>query len=67
MPILPHAAAAAGISAGHVKRLFLHAAEAWTRRRIRGGQCSGEGLIDAVRDRLVKCEASRKRGKATGP
>jgi hypothetical protein len=55
-----------GTSAGHVRRLFLRAAEAWTRQRIQAGLSSGEGLIWAVRDPIVKREAIREKGKPTG-
>jgi len=55
-----------GTSAGHVRRLFMKVAEEWPRQRIQAGLSSGEGLICAVRDPIVKREAIREKGKPTG-
>jgi hypothetical protein len=55
-----------GTSAGHVRRLFIQVAEDWTRQRIQTGLSSGEGLIWAVRDAIMKREAVREKGKPTG-
>jgi hypothetical protein len=54
-----------GISAGHVRELFKRVAEAWVQQRIQTGLSSGEGLIWAVRDPLVKRQAVREKGKPT--
>jgi hypothetical protein len=55
-----------GTSAGHVRRLYTRAAKAWAEQRIQSGLSSGEGLIWAVRDPIVKREAVREKGKPTG-
>jgi hypothetical protein len=55
-----------GTSAGHVRGLYKRVAEDWTRQRIQAGLSSGEGLIWAVRDPIVKREAVREKGKPTG-
>lgn len=53
-----------GTSWGYVKELFAQADEAWADERIQSGLSSGEGLIWAVRDPVMKREAVRKKGKA---
>lgn len=54
-----------GTSWGHVERLLLAAEEQWARERIQSGLSSGEGLIWAVRDPIMKCEkVNEGKGKA---
>jgi hypothetical protein len=55
-----------GSSAGHVRRLFGRVDRVWTEDRIQGGLSSGEGLVWAVRDPIVKSEAIREKGRPTG-
>lgn len=43
-----------GTSWGHVRRLFERVDELWTGLRVQAGLSSGEGLIWAVRDQIVK-------------
>ena len=43
-----------GTSAGHVRRLFEDVNPVWTADRIASGLSSGEGLVWAVRDAIVK-------------
>jgi hypothetical protein len=55
-----------GSSSGHVRRLFRLVDPAWTHDRVQGGLSSGEGLIWAVRDPIIKTEAIREKGRPTG-
>lgn len=54
-----------GTSWGHVKSILGQVDLIWL-SRIKGGLSSGEGLIWAVRDPIVKIQPVRKQGKATG-
>ena len=53
-----------GTSFGHVRRLFSDADVDWANKRVLSGMSSGEGLIWAVRDRIVRRD--RVKGR-TGP
>jgi hypothetical protein len=55
-----------GTSSGHVKRLFAPVDPTWAQECIQEGLSSGEGLIWAVRDPIVKTEAIREKGKPSG-
>lgn len=55
-----------GTSWGHVRRLFEAVDREWTDERIVTGLSSGEGLIWAVRDRIVRQEPVRERGRVIG-
>lgn len=49
-----------GSSWGHVRSLFHQADEEWVENRIHSGVSSGEGLIDKVRDPIVKAVPERE-------
>jgi hypothetical protein len=49
-----------------VRRLFEQADPAWTGERVQSGLSSGEGIIWAVRDPVVKREPLRDKGRITG-
>lgn len=55
-----------GTSAGHIRRLFYRVDPEWVTNRLQAGLSSGEGLIWAVRDPIVKTEAIREKGRPTG-
>jgi hypothetical protein len=55
-----------GTSWGYIRRLFASVDPDWTTTRVLNGLSSGEGLIWAVRDEIVKEEVIRERGKPTG-
>jgi hypothetical protein len=55
-----------GSSSGHVQRVFKMVDPTWAQERVQGGLSSGEGLIWAVRDPIVKTEAIREKGRPTG-
>jgi hypothetical protein len=55
-----------GTSAGQVRRLYARVAPDWAAQHIQAGLSSGEGLIWAVRDAIVKSEPIREKGKPTG-
>jgi hypothetical protein len=46
-----------GTGDGRVRQIFNEAAPAWCKYRIKSGLSSGEGLINEVRDRVVKTNA----------
>jgi Protein of unknown function (DUF3987) len=46
-----------------VKQLFDHADTEWTRERVQSGLSSGEGVIWAVRDAIIKREPVREKGR----
>lgn len=52
-----------GTSAGQVKRQMTSADSEWADRCIAGGMSSGEGLIWAVRDEIVKHEPVKEKGR----
>jgi hypothetical protein len=52
-----------GTSWGRIARLFREAAEQWERERVQTGLSSGEGLIWAVRDPIMKRERIKERGE----
>lgn len=54
-----------GTSWGHIRRLFEAVDPEWV-HRVLAGLSSGEGLIWAVRDRIVKQEPIRERGRVIG-
>jgi Protein of unknown function (DUF3987) len=49
-----------GSSWGHIRSLFHQADEEWVKDRIHSGVSSGEGLIDKVRDPIVKSVPERE-------
>jgi hypothetical protein len=55
-----------GTAHAHVIRLFESVDADWSGNRIQGGLSSGEGLIWAVRDPIVKREPVREKGRPTG-
>lgn len=55
-----------GTSWGHIRRVFAAVDPDWESTRVLNGLSSGEGLIWAVRDEIVKEEPVRERGKPTG-
>lgn len=55
-----------GTSWGHVRRAFAAIDQDWTSTRVLNGLSSGEGLIWAVRDEIVKEEPVREKGRPTG-
>ena len=55
-----------GTSWGHIRRVFAAVDPDWASTRVLNGLSSGEGLIWAVRDEIVKDEPVRERGKPTG-
>jgi hypothetical protein len=59
----PTARGRKGTSWGHVRRLFAAVDDVWTVNRILGGLSSGEGLIWAVRDAIVKKEPIKEKKK----
>jgi hypothetical protein len=52
-----------GTSWGHVFRLFREAEEQWATDRVQTGLSSGEGLVWAVRDPIMKRERNKERGE----
>jgi hypothetical protein len=52
-----------GTSWGHVFRLFEEADEVWAKEKVQTGLSSGEGLIWAVRDPILKRERVKERGE----
>jgi hypothetical protein len=46
--------------------VFQGADEEWARNHVTGGLSSGEGLINEVRDPIVKTEVIREKGRPTG-
>src|SRR3990167_5573716 len=55
-----------GTSWGQVYRLFFGADFTWATECIQAGLSSGEGLIHAVRDPILKLEPIKENGKRTG-
>jgi hypothetical protein len=55
-----------GTSWGHVRRLFEIAEPGFAKDRILGGLSSGEGLIWACRDPIMKRQPVKERGRVTG-
>lgn len=55
-----------GTSWGRVREPFSLADNNWTGNRIVSGMSSGEGLINEVRDPIVKVEAIKEHGRITG-
>lgn len=55
-----------GTSWGYVRRVFAAVDPDWASTRILNGLSSGEGLIWAVRDEIVKEEPVREKGRPTG-
>jgi hypothetical protein len=62
----PTSKARKGTSAGHVRRLFKRVEPLWAEQRMQEGLSSGEGLIWAVRDPIIKREVIREKGRPTG-
>jgi hypothetical protein len=52
-----------GTSWGHISRLFREAEEQWAAECVQTGASSGEGIIWAVRDPIVKRERVKERGE----
>ena len=52
-----------GTSWGHIRRLFELIEQDWVENRIKSGLSSGEGLIWAVRDQIVKSQPVRRGGR----
>jgi hypothetical protein len=52
-----------GTSWGRINRLFLEAEEAWAKDRVQTGASSGEGIIWAVRDPIIKRERVKEQGE----
>src|SRR5262249_38891500 len=52
-----------GTSWGHIGRLMREVEEEWARERVQSGLSSGEGLIWAVRDPVMKRERVKEHGK----
>jgi hypothetical protein len=52
-----------GTSWGHVDRLMREAKGQWAEERVQGGASSGEGVIWAVRDPIMKREKVKERGQ----
>jgi hypothetical protein len=52
-----------GSSWGHIERLMARAEEQWAKERLQTGASSGEGIIHAVRDPVMKRECIKERGK----
>lgn len=55
-----------GTSWGQVRRLFFPVDEAWVKGSIASGLSSGEGLIWAVRDEILRHEPIKQRGVVSG-
>ena len=55
-----------GSSAGHIRRLLSRVDPEWVGTRLQAGLSSGEGLIWAVRDPIIKREVIRQKGRPTG-
>jgi hypothetical protein len=53
-----------GTSWGRIERLFKEVQEQWASERVQSGLSSGEGLIWAVRDPILKRERIKQRGEA---
>ncbi len=56
-----------GTSFSHIKNVFKIADEIWARDRITGGLSSGEGLIHAVRDPVIKYNAKESKDEVADP
>jgi hypothetical protein len=52
-----------GVSAGHSRRLFAPVDAVWTEQRQVSGLSSGEGLIHAVRDKIIKQQPIKHGGR----
>lgn len=52
-----------GTSWGHIQRLFKIIAPDWEEERVQSGLSSGEGLLWAVRDPIMKKEPIKEKGK----
>ena len=55
-----------GTSRAHIARLFAELPDSWTAERVQAGLSSGEGLIWAVRDPILKREPVRENRRPTG-
>lgn len=51
-----------GTSLGHIRKLFGEASPEWAADCVQSGMSSGEGLIHAVRDAVVRRKRARKTG-----
>jgi hypothetical protein len=54
-----------GVSYGRAKSVFERADENWTKSRTASGLSSGEGLLFAVRDPIMRRDPIRERGRVT--
>src|SRR5262249_27083573 len=52
-----------GASWGHVRRLLESVEQEWARERVQSGLSSGEGLIWAIRDPIMKRDQVKERGQ----
>lgn len=55
-----------GTSRAHIARLFASFEDGWASERVQAGLSSGEGLIWAVRDPIIKREPVKEKGRFTG-